>query len=196
VAENLKNLENVDFSGCFRLNSSLRKHLSKLEKLKTLNLMGCNQTSTEAMVAIAKGCRLLEEITLSDCGKSVNGTSMEAFGTYCKYLKVIILARCTSLDGKALAGIAQCDMLEKLDLSGCSSLTDLRMLPICETDKVLNLRHLNIVNIPKLTDTSLSWIANGCSNLLIFAHHTARACQAAKTSHTHYLFFPNDQSQG
>ena len=48
---------------------------------------------------------------------------MEAFGSYCSELKVIILARCTSLDGKAIAGIAKCEKLEKLDLSGCNSLT-------------------------------------------------------------------------
>ena len=32
-----------------------------------------------------------------------------------------------------------------------------------------DLRHLVINNIPKLTDTSLSWIANGCYNILTFS---------------------------
>ena len=44
-----------------------------------------------------------------------------------------------------------------------------RLLPISEVDKVKDLRHLVINNIPKLTDTTLSWIANGCYNLSIFS---------------------------
>ena len=32
-----------------------------------------------------------------------------------------------------------------------------------------DLRHLIINNIPKLTDTTLSWVANGCYNLSIFS---------------------------
>ena len=49
------------------------------------------------------------------------------------------------------------------------SIVSTRLLPICAIDKVVDLRQLVINNIEKLTDTSLSWIANGCYNLSIFS---------------------------
>lgn len=181
IAENAIKLEEADLSGCFRLNLVLQKYVSSLRFLKVVNLMGCNQTTTEALVALAKGCKALEDLTLTDCGKSVNATSMEAFGTYCKNIKTLVLSRCLSLDGKAIAGVAMCEKLEKLDLSGCTTLTDLRLLPITEIENVVQLRHLNIINNPKLTDSTVSWVANGCPELIIFAFRgTSISRQAAR----------------
>ena len=126
IAKNAPNLECVDFSGCFRLNKSLKSSLSQMKCLLKLNLMGCSQASDMSLMGVAKGCTLLEELCLSDCVKGVTGLSMDAFGTYCLNLRIIVLARCHNLDGKGISGIAKCSRLEKLDISSCSGLTDMR----------------------------------------------------------------------
>lgn len=126
IAKNAPNLECVDFSGCFRLNKSLKTSLSQMKRLLKLNLMGCTQASDISLAGVAKGCILLQELCLSDCVKGVTGVSMDAFGTYCPNLRIIVLARCFNLDGKGISGIAKCSKLEKLDLSSCTSLTDMR----------------------------------------------------------------------
>ncbi len=126
IAKNAPNLECVDFSGCFRLNKSLKTSLSQMKHLLKLNLMGCTQATDVSLAGVAIGCTLLEELCLSDCVKGVTGVSMDAFGTYCLNLRVIVLARCHNLDGRGISGIAKCAKLEKLDLNSCTNLTDMR----------------------------------------------------------------------
>ena len=169
VAENCKKLEFLDLSGCFRMNVALQRHISEMKMLRVINFSGCNQSTTEALVAVAENCILLEDVNFSDCGKSVNYLTLQALTRSCKFLKVLCLARCKQLNGPAISAIAHCNKLEKLDLSGCKSLTDIMMLPICEPESVPLLKTLSLVNIPKITDTTLAWIASKSQDIMLLA---------------------------
>jgi len=162
-------LENLDLSGCFRLNNAIKSHLSGMTTLKSLNLMGCNQIAVDAFIAVGRHCIHLEDINFSDCGKTVNGKVMETFSKFCKKIRIIHLARLPNIKSTAMKAISEFDNLEKLDLTGCDSLTDIMLLPITELGKVDELRSLSIVNVTRATDATLSWVANGCPNLLTFA---------------------------
>eukprot|EP01034_Spumella_vulgaris_P024314 gene24314-30635_t len=90
LANNCHSIEHLDLSGCFRLNIALHSYISSLKYVKVLNLSGCNQSSVEAMEAVARGCTLIEDLTLTDCGKSVNNKSIKAFTHHCKNLTTLI----------------------------------------------------------------------------------------------------------
>ena len=169
VAQHSEYLEELDLSGCFRLNKSIRNFLSRMVSIKKVNFSGCNQMTTEALVEFAKGCVLLEDVTLNDCGECVNNTSVAAIAKHCSNLHTFIANRCIELRGGAIAALSKVSTLIKLDLSGCKSLTDIMMLPLTEVDKVDDLRTLIIVNCPLLTDTVLAWFASKTQNIQLMA---------------------------
>jgi len=169
VAQYLEGLEDIDLSGCFRLNKSIRNFLSRIGTLKKVNFTACNQMSTEALVDLAKGCVLLEDITLTDCGECVNNTSITAISKYCKKLHTFVAQRCLEIRGGAITALSKVSTLIKLDLSACKTLTDMMMLPLTEVDRVDDLKTLILVNCPLLTDTTLAWFASKTQNIQLMA---------------------------
>lgn len=160
------NIEDLDLTGCFRLNLTFQKHLSKgMKTLRKLNITGCNQVESSSLIAVGEGCTLLTEINFTDCGNNINTLVLEAFATHCTQLKVIEVSRCENIRGGSMKAISKCNQLEKINISGCKALTDTAILPICEVDKVKSLHTIYMNDIPNLTDTALAWISNGCSQL-------------------------------
>ena len=118
-------LENLNISGCFRLNVSIKRHISTFKHLKILNMSGCNQVSKESMVSLTIGCPLLEEVNFSDCGKYINNAVMISMAEHCKNVRILTLNRLDGIKGQAVKAISNFDKLERLELSGCRSITDL-----------------------------------------------------------------------
>ena len=187
VCRNCSALSSLDLSGCFRLNVALEKHLARhAPTLQKLNLTACNQISSDSLIAIAQGCPILEELILADCGRGVCGASMSALSRGCPLMRSLAVSRCEYIRASAIKAISCFEKLEKLDLTGCASLGDEDVLPLAETDKVLKLRHLSLADCPRITDTGLTWISNGCSSLLLLAlkgttvsRHATRAVRDA-----------------
>ena len=159
LAEHCSFIETLDLSGCFRLNIALHQYVSTFHHLTVLNLAGCNQTNPEALSAVAKGCPLLVELNLSDCGKALNNKSVQAFAVHCKSLRVLALCRCTHISGGAMKAISSFSKLEKLDLTGCKTLTDTMLVYFTEGDKLPLLRTLSLVDVPAVTDSLLTWLS-------------------------------------
>lgn len=169
LAENCPFIETLDLSGCFRLNIALHQYVAGFQHLTVLNLAGCNQSSPEALTAVAKGCLLLVELNLSDCGKAANNKSIMAFGVNCKNLKTLSLCRCTHVSGGGIKAISSLRLLEKLDLTGCKTLTDSMLIYLTEVDKVPDLRTLSLVDIPAVTDSLLAWLSIKTHSILLLA---------------------------
>lgn len=169
VAKYCPHLEYLNVSGCFRLNTTFQKHVLLLINLKVLTLVGCNQTTSEGLEAVALQCCKLEELNLSECGKSVNNKSVTAFATHAIHLKVLVLCRCENVRAGAMRAIAGCSSLEKLDLSGCRSLTDMMILPITEVGSLPKLRFLSLTHNQYITDSAVAWIASKDHSILLLA---------------------------
>lgn len=90
IAKNCPNIENLDLSGCFRLNISIQRYVSCLTSLKTLNLSGC-PLSSDTVVAVGQNCPLITDINLSDCGRGINGIGIKTISSNCKGLRTINL---------------------------------------------------------------------------------------------------------
>jgi len=169
VAQYSECLEEIDLSGCFRLNKSIKSFLSRIATLKKVNFTACNQIATESLIELARGCVLIEDITLTDCGECVNNTSVAAIAKHCKNLHTFVAQRCLEIRGGAITALSKVSTLIKLDLAACKTLTDMMMLPLTEVDRVDDLKTLIIVNCPLLTDTTLAWFASKTQNIQLMA---------------------------
>lgn len=188
----------LDLSNCFRLNQVLQKNLSQsLRQLKTLILVGCNQAESTAFLSISESCLDLEEINFSDCSDAITTPVIQSFCLNCRFLRIIVLARCVKLKGNAIKSISTCQHLEKLDLSGCTGLSDSTLLSLCETASVPVLKSLYLLDIPTLSDTSLAWIATGCNSLQLLClkgtNITLQACKAVADNfpYSDMIYNPN-----
>jgi hypothetical protein len=202
VANNSKKMENLDCSGCFRLCKTFLKQVSTMATLKVVNFNHCNQATPEGFEAVAKGCPLLEEVNMSDCGKAVCTSSITALAQCCSRLRVLILCRnLEGVRGGVIAAIARhCNALEKLDLSSCKALTDMMMLPLTEMDKVMKLRTLILLSLPLVTDTTLAWLASKTQDIRTLALKgtaiSAHAVQAVRDRFGNSDMLQNDNFVG
>jgi hypothetical protein len=169
LAQHCPYVETLNLSGCFRLNIALHQYVSGFGHLTELNLAGCNQCSPEALAAVAKGCPLIDHLSLSDCGKAANNKAVQAFAVHCKGLKTLSLCRCTHVSGGGIKAISSLRLLEKLDLTGCKTLTDSMLIYLTEVDKVPLLRTLSLVDVPTVSDSLVSWLSIKAQDILLLA---------------------------
>lgn len=95
--------------------------------LKILNFRLCRAVSDTSIVAIAKGCPLLEEWNLALCHE-VRIVGWQAIGLYCQNLKRLHVNRCRNLcDGGLQALRDGCKSLSILYLNGCFRLTSIAL---------------------------------------------------------------------
>ncbi len=153
------NIESLDLTGCFRLNKALAQSLPMLKSLRVLVLKGLNQAVPASLIAVAKGCPTLEELTLTDTGKAVTNEVLVALQQYCRDLKILIACRCNEIKGAGIKAISLMEKLEKLDLSGCSHLTDSSLVHLSAIGTLPKLTHLELTNMPKITDSFVAWFA-------------------------------------
>jgi hypothetical protein len=198
LSRKCQQLSALDLSYCFRLNQVLQKNLAHgLRDLKKLSLVGCNQAESSAFISISESCLVLEEINFTDCPEAITTPVMQSFCANCKFLKIIEVARCVKLKGNAMKAISTCDNLEKLDLSGCVGLSDSSLLSLCEVSTVPLLKSLYLLDIPSLSDTSLAWIATGCTSLQLLClkgtNTTLQACKAVADNfpYSDMIYNPN-----
>ena len=169
LAENCPLLDHLDLSGCFRLNIALHQYVSSFKHITTLNLSGCNQSSTDALTAVARGCATITDLNLSDCGKAVNNKTIQAFATNCRDMKVLTICRCLNFSGGAIKAISTFRELEKLDFSGCRHLTDSMLVHLAEPDRMPKLRTLNFTDLISITDSLIAWLSIRSHRILLFA---------------------------
>ncbi|XP_020226588.1 F-box/LRR-repeat protein 12-like [Cajanus cajan] len=92
--------------------------------LKILDMRLCRTVSDTSVVAIAKGCPLLEEWNLALCHE-VRLPGWRAVGSYCQNLKTLLhVNRCCNLCDDGLQALREgCKNLSILYLNGCGRLT-------------------------------------------------------------------------
>ncbi|KAK7292763.1 hypothetical protein RJT34_15616 [Clitoria ternatea] len=91
--------------------------------LKILNFRLCRTVSDASIVAIAKGCPLLEEWNLALCHE-VRISGWQAVGVYCQNLKRLHVNRCRNLSDNGLHALREgCKNLSILYLNDCVRLS-------------------------------------------------------------------------
>lgn len=96
-------------------------------RLKILNFRMCRTVSDSSIVAIAKGCPLLEEWNLALCHE-VRISGWQAIGIHCHNLKRLHVNRCRNLGDSGLQALRDgCKSLSILYLNGCSRLTPIAL---------------------------------------------------------------------
>ena len=167
LAQFCPNLETLHACGCFQLNVTIQKYLSRMKLIKELNLSGCTKLQSSALISLALGCPQLEDLNLSDCSAAVSDDVIQALGGSCRGLKSVSLARCEGF--QSIKSLSLCQNLKLLDLSGCRSLSDSSLLPICDEKAVPLLSHLYLSDVASITDQSIAWIAFGCGRLVLLS---------------------------
>lgn len=95
--------------------------------LKILNFRMCRSVSDASIIAIAKGCTLLEEWNLALCHE-VSISGWQAVGLYCQNLKKLHVNRCLNLTDNGLRALRDgCRSLSILYLNGCARVTPLAL---------------------------------------------------------------------
>ncbi|KAK7395585.1 hypothetical protein VNO78_16147 [Psophocarpus tetragonolobus] len=101
--------------------------ISFASHLKILNFRLCRTVSDTSVVAIAKGCPLLEEWNLALCHE-VRLPGWQAVGLNCKNLKRLHVNRCHNLCDNGLQALREgCKNLSILYLNGCVRLTSVAL---------------------------------------------------------------------
>lgn len=96
-------------------------------RLKVLNFRVCRTVSDSSVVAIAKGCPLLEEWNLALCHE-VRISGWQAVGLHCQNLKRLHVNRCRNLSDGGLQALREgCKSLSILYLNGCVRLTPIAL---------------------------------------------------------------------
>lgn len=191
-----KSLERLDltdmfeFSGeCFNVEGLQLRHLS---------LRDCSGLTMKGICRIATMCSALTHLVLQECFKLMdvdllvlckNLTALKVLGlarsllhatskgigdaiAYLRHLEELDLSRNRSVSDVSLATIStSCLKLRCLDLTNCENgITDAAMVHVA---KLLELRHLKINNVRKLTDSGVSSLS--CQGHLITLE--ARGCE-------------------
>lgn len=92
-------------------------------RLKVLNFRSCRTAGNEAIMAIAKGCPLLQEWNLSVCPE-IRISGWESIGLYCHNLERLHVNRCQKLCDQGLKALRNgCKSLRVLYITHCRQVT-------------------------------------------------------------------------
>jgi len=135
--------------------------ISSPTKFTTLKLRGLPKILDSAMKWIGDGCKLLQNIDLSDC-HFVSDFSLNHILQGCVRLKILRLNRCSNITDASFDGIKLPSkrLLREIQISDCYKVTGSSISSIsvaCPSLKVLNL-----FGVPLVDDTALINIAKNC----------------------------------
>lgn len=177
-----KNTMALDMSNCEEISDKSLFSISKrCPNLRMLKLLGHN-LSDIGIVSLAKGCKDLSILELSNCS-NVHNAAVHTLGRNCPRLEVLNLKSCRSIDDDAFD--FQIDVnaeetttttttkskkpkifsiLRSLNLSRCTKVGDLGLSKL--VTNCLSLQSLVLDSCQDITDISIINIANYCPNLV------------------------------
>lgn len=135
------------------LTNIICKHCSLL---KRLDLRNQDQLCDEEILAIAKACPLLYDLTLSFCGEAAKAAKI--FAKHCLNLHYLSMEGCNVTDD-CLKNFANLP-LKGLNVSHCMHISDEGMKSI--TSKCCNLKEINFDGVQWITDDAVFAIVQNC----------------------------------
>ncbi|KDP33911.1 hypothetical protein JCGZ_07482 [Jatropha curcas] len=174
-SRSLPALISLSLAGACRLSDiGLSSIVSSAPALRSINLSQCSLLTSTGIVTLADSLgSVLQELYIDDC-QSLDPMLLLPTLKKLEHLQVLSLAGnqtiCDDFVREFLA--ARGHNMKELVLSDCVKLTDSSIKVIAETCP--GLCALNLVNLRKLTDFSLGYLANGCQEI-----QTLKLCRNA-----------------
>lgn len=164
-------LRHLDLAGCKHLTDATCNLVAeKIPRLQSIDLSGCHQISDRGLCALFRGCKHLEKAMLRNLPRLSNSTVDAARTSIVMYNKLhtIDLSGCTNFTDEALMKMLEddcCGCIRELDLCAC---TQLQMGLVGFRRKgstSTNCRKIGLCQTSLASDSTLKWLAEGCSHL-------------------------------
>ncbi|CAK8681443.1 unnamed protein product [Clavelina lepadiformis] len=167
-------LREIDLSECDVTDASLLQISQVCIQLVKVDLNAVkgfrDQVTTAGVVALSKGCPLLQTVYLRRCC-NVTDEALRALAENCPNLKQLNLGSCTKISDASLQALAaKCPGLECLNIAA-TSVTDDGILSLCAGAPRLALKELHINHCMQLSDRSVEGIMSMCPAINILLIH-------------------------
>lgn len=97
--------------------------LSAWPHLQVLHLARCDGVTSRGVSALARGCRMLRELSINGC-ENVGGDAIQLVGTYCQRLRVLSVRGLYRLTDPVVAMLSEnLLLLQELDMRECDSIS-------------------------------------------------------------------------
>ena len=174
-------LRHLDLAGCKHLTDATCNFVAEnLPRLQSIDLSGCYQISDRGLCALFRGCKYLEKAMLRNLPLLSNPTVDAARTSIVMYNKLhtIDLSGCTNFTDEALMKMLEddcCGCIRELDLCACTQL-QMGLVGFRRKGNIsTNCRKLGLCQTSLASDSTLNWLAEGCSHL-----------QSLDLSHCHF----------
>ncbi|XP_067409079.1 uncharacterized protein [Emydura macquarii macquarii] len=119
----LQQLQELDLMACSKLTDTSITKVIRFPDLRRLSLSLVPEITDASLVAVARGCRSLEQLSVSHCGKLTDKGFMEAASSL-RRLQHLVLSGCSQLTQQTLRAISrECRQLKSLDVSMCQGIS-------------------------------------------------------------------------
>ncbi|CAJ1975754.1 unnamed protein product [Sphenostylis stenocarpa] len=162
----LVRLTTLSLSGACRLSDGgLRALVSAAPALRSINLSQCSLLTSASIYILAESLRsLLKELYLDDC-QGIDAALIVPALIELEHLEVLSVAGIQTVGDEFVKNyiVARGQNMKELVLKDCINLTDASIKVIVE--HCPGLRVLDLMNLNRLTDSSVGYLTNGCCAL-------------------------------
>ena len=154
----------MNLTGCFQVSTTALKSLSMLINIENLCLSGCVNLTTQGMGYMADKLERVRTLSLAFCGDCITDSMMQRCLKRWTKLTSVLFTECEKIGQGSLKALSGCKNLRRVDLTGCLGVDDLALLPLSEATYWPGVSALYLTGCAKVSDTGLSWIADGLKN--------------------------------
>ncbi|KAJ0960107.1 hypothetical protein J5N97_000110 [Dioscorea zingiberensis] len=181
---NLRECKGVTDAGMISLGTGLKM-------LECLDVSCCRKVTDKGLVAVTLGCSNLKSLCLVNC-KLITDSGLSTLGDGYKHIKSLDVSKCSKISDIGVSRVVKvCSSLKTLKLSDCGNITDNSIISLSQSCKNIetlviggchnvsdesirslaltcghSLKVLRMEWCLKITDLSLSFVLQNCTNLI------------------------------
>ncbi|DAZ93353.1 TPA: hypothetical protein N0F65_011879 [Lagenidium giganteum] len=172
-------LRHLDLTRCPLIGDGALQCLASCADLAFLSVAGCQRVSSHGLGCVLRHNVALTALNASDCIKLTDSAFhafrvppdadalVQVMPSMCATrLSTCRLRNCGQLSDSTLQLLATLPLRE-LDISGCLRVTDMGLLALMDGKAVATLRYLWARDLPSISATGVSWLAERCPKMLL-----------------------------
>ncbi|CAH1268510.1 FBXL20 [Branchiostoma lanceolatum] len=140
IVDNCPQLEEVNVEGCDSIRDSCLMVLSRLSRLKVLNLSHCTSVTDDGVCQLVRNCPGLVSLNIDGIAW-ITDSAVQGLAACCPSMRQLYLDGDELTDASISAVTDSCAQLELLDISFCEGVTDLSVHNI---PRLQHLKHLRL----------------------------------------------------